>query len=178
MKKTFTITELSDAFGVTPRAIRFYEDKGLLAPARQGQSRIYSRADRTRLALILRGKRLGFSLAEIQELLDLYDPADGQVEQIRQLNMKAADRISELERQAAEIESMLRELRLARAAITEFLQVRDAGTQISWRDYVGQREAERAACATAGAPLTPSGRTWDPDRPFSAFDQDGPVAGD
>ena len=108
-----SIGDLARRTGLSASAIRFYEDKGLLAPARQGQARIYSRADRTRLALILRGKRLGFSLAEIQELLDLYDPADGQVEQIRQLNMKAADRISELERQAAEIESMLRELRLA-----------------------------------------------------------------
>ncbi len=178
MKKTFTITELAEAYGITPRAIRFYEDKGLLSPLRKGQSRIYSRGDRARLALILRGKRLGFSLVEISELLSLYDPADGQVEQIRQLNQLAGDRISELERQGREIENMLRELRGARAAITEFLSLRDSGMQMSWREFARRREAERAACASAGTPLPPSGRTYDPDRPFAPFDQEHFAAGD
>lgn len=171
MKKTFTITELAEAFQVTPRAIRFYEDKGLLSPRRQGQARIYSRGDRARLALILRGKRLGFSLAEIAELLSLYDPEDGQVEQIRQLSLRAAARISELERQQREIESLLAELRAAQAAITGFLALRDQGAQVSWRDYVRQREAEQAACATGGIPVPPSGRTYDPDRPFPALER-------
>jgi len=166
LKKTFTIAELADAFGITPRAIRFYEDRGLLTPKRIGQSRIFSRADRARLVLILRGKRLGFSLTEIAELLNLYDPSDGQVEQIRQLNLRAAIRISELEKQGRDIENMLRELRDARAAIVEFLALRDAGTELGWRDFLRLRDAEAAACASGGVPVPPSGRTYDPDRPF------------
>ena len=74
---SFTITELSLAFNVTPRAIRFYEDQGLIAPERQGQNRVYSRRDRARLAWILRAKNVGFSLAEIREMIDLYDLGDG-----------------------------------------------------------------------------------------------------
>ena len=77
MSDTFTITDLAGEFKITPRTIRFYEDKHLLQPSRQGLSRVYSRRDRARLQLILRGKRLGFSLAEIKEMLDLYDLGDG-----------------------------------------------------------------------------------------------------
>lgn len=72
-KRTYSISELAREFDVTTRSIRFYEDQGLLNPARQGQTRIYSRQDRVRLKLTLRGKRLGFSLADIRDLFDLYD---------------------------------------------------------------------------------------------------------
>ena len=72
-EETYTITELAREFGITPRAIRFYEDEGLLAPTRAGRNRIYAKRDRTRLRLVLRGKRLGLSLAEIGELLGMYD---------------------------------------------------------------------------------------------------------
>ena len=75
--RTFSISELAREFDVTTRSIRFYEDQGLLNPTRQGQTRIYSRQDRVRLKLTLRGKRLGFSLAEIRELFDLYDAEIG-----------------------------------------------------------------------------------------------------
>src|SRR5256885_16067873 len=77
--RTYTITELCDEFGVTARALRFYEDEGLIAPQRQGLSRIYSWRDRARLAWILPGKPVGFSLSEIREMIDLYDPNDGRV---------------------------------------------------------------------------------------------------
>src|SRR3954465_12488198 len=75
--RTYTITELCEEFGVTARALRFYEDEGLISPERQGLSRIYSWRDRARLAWILRGKRVGFSLSEIREMIDLYDVDDG-----------------------------------------------------------------------------------------------------
>ena len=70
----FTISELASEFDITPRTIRFYEEKGLLSPAREGQKRLFSQADRVRLNLILRGKRLGFSLEEIRKIIDMYDP--------------------------------------------------------------------------------------------------------
>ncbi len=73
MEQTFSISDLSREFDITTRSIRFYEDQGLLAPTRRGQTRIYSKGDRVRLRLIMRGKRLGFSLAEIKETIDLYD---------------------------------------------------------------------------------------------------------
>ena len=76
-RDTYTITDLAEEFGVTARALRFYEDRGLLSPARDGLNRVYSYRDRGRLQLILRGKRVGFSLAEIREMIDLYDLGDG-----------------------------------------------------------------------------------------------------
>lgn len=80
---TYTISELAREFGVTTRAIRFYENRGLLAPRREGQKRIYNRRDRTRLKLTLRGKRLGMTLAEIKEVFDLYDMAHGEQRQLQ-----------------------------------------------------------------------------------------------
>ena len=77
----FTIGELATEFGVTTRTIRFYEDQGLLAPKRQGRNRVYDRRDRTRLKLALRGKRLGFALSEIREILDLFDSPQGEEQQ-------------------------------------------------------------------------------------------------
>src|SRR5687767_12620174 len=81
--KSYTITDLCDEFGVTARALRFYEDEGLIAPYRQGLTRIYSWRDRARLAWILRGKRVGFSLADIREMIDLYDIGDNRESQRR-----------------------------------------------------------------------------------------------
>ncbi len=75
MDGVYSIRQLSREFGITPRTLRFYEDKGLLAPARRGSTRLYSDRDRTRLRLALRGKRLGFSLQECSEIIDLYDPS-------------------------------------------------------------------------------------------------------
>ena len=111
MSDTFTITDLAGEFKITPRTIRFYEDKHLLQPSRQGLSRVYSRRDRARLQLILRGKRLGFSLAEIKEMLDLYDLGDGQVEQLRLTLKRSQQRLAELERQRRDVNEAIRELK-------------------------------------------------------------------
>ncbi len=110
MEKTFTITDLAEEFGITPRTIRFYEDQDLLAPARSGMNRVYSRRDRGRLILILRGKRVGFSLKEIKEMLDLYDLGDGQVKQARFLIKKSRDRIADLKRQRRDIDEAIAQL--------------------------------------------------------------------
>jgi DNA-binding transcriptional MerR regulator len=118
---TFTISQLAEEFGITPRAIRFYEDEELIKPTRQGQSRIYSPRDRVRLALILRGKRVGFSLTEIKEMLDLYDMNDGQATQLSYSIRKFDERINSLEQQRADIEQALTELRAGRARLEVFL---------------------------------------------------------
>jgi DNA-binding transcriptional MerR regulator len=110
MPDSCSIGDLAGEFGVTPRTLRFYEDQGLLHPGRAGKARIFSARDRARLSLILRGKRLGFSLAEIKEMLDLYDLGDDQVEQLRLTQQKIRERIAQLEGQRADIESTLKEL--------------------------------------------------------------------
>jgi DNA-binding transcriptional MerR regulator len=115
--RTYSISELSEEFGITPRAIRFYEDEELIKPTRQGQTRIYAARDRARLALILRGKRVGFSLTEIKEMLDLYDINDGQATQLSYSIKKFDERINALERQRADIEQALTELREGRARL-------------------------------------------------------------
>ncbi|WP_108259475.1 MerR family transcriptional regulator [Mangrovicoccus ximenensis] len=104
-EETMTIRAMCDAFGVTARALRFYESKELLGPIRIGQKRLYTKRDRARLKLILRGKRFGFSLEEIRQLLDLYDPADQQNTQMREA------------------------LRLGRVHLAEMTEQRDALTQ-------------------------------------------------
>ena len=117
MRKLYTVTELAEELGVTPRALRFYEDKGLVTPQRAGTTRVYTHRDRGRLALILRGKRLGFSLREIGEWLDLYDADPAQAEQMRVLVGKVHERIAALERQRDDLEATLGELReIERAA--------------------------------------------------------------
>lgn len=117
-----SIGELAEEFGLTHRSIRHYEDEGLLAPARDGQTRVYGHRDRARLALICRGKRLGFSLAEIKDFLTLYDADDAQIEQMRFLRALARGRIQALERQLQDVEQTLMELRTLDTQISEHLR--------------------------------------------------------
>lgn len=107
---TYTITELATEFGVTTRTIRFYEDEGLVKPKRNGLSRIYSPRDRVRLKLVLRGKRVGFSLAEIREIMDMYDSEPGEVGQLSYMLDKLVQRRTMLNRRKKDIELTLKEL--------------------------------------------------------------------
>ena len=106
----YTVTELADELGITPRTIRFYETKELIKPRRAGTTRVYTHRERARMLLILRGKRLGFSLADIREYLDLYDADPLQGKQLRLLTQKIDRRISELEQQREDLETALQEL--------------------------------------------------------------------
>jgi len=109
-ERHFTIRQLCLEFKVTPRALRFYEDKGLLAPARDGQNRVYNHRDRARLILILRGKRVGLSLADIRDLLDLYKVDDDGAVQAANILKKFRERIVALEAQRQDIDHALEEL--------------------------------------------------------------------
>jgi DNA-binding transcriptional MerR regulator len=118
----YSIGDLASEFGVSPRAIRFYEDQGMLAPRRVAGNRIYTHRDRARLKLILRGKRLGFSLADIKELLGLYDADREHVEQLRATLAKGRRRIAELELQQREVGETLKELRDLEIIIVDLLR--------------------------------------------------------
>jgi DNA-binding transcriptional MerR regulator len=110
MTETYGIAELAKEFGVTTRTVRFYEDKGLISPTREGQRRIYSPRDRVRLRLIMRGKRLGLSLDEIAELIDLYDSDPSEVTQLKQFIDVIRERKTVLEGQKKDIEESLSEM--------------------------------------------------------------------
>jgi DNA-binding transcriptional MerR regulator len=109
-RSEYTIGELAREFDVTPRAIRFYEDQGLLAPRRIGQRRVYAQRDRTRLKLTLRGKRLGLSLSEIRELIDMYEPGRDDRPQLERFLALLEAHKSALEQQRADLESQLTEI--------------------------------------------------------------------
>jgi len=110
MTITYTITDLAKEFGITTRTIRHYEDEGLLSPRRDGTNRLFSNRDRVRLKLALRGKRLGFSLAEIRELFDLYDLAHDEKRQLQEFLTKLEKRRALLAQQREDIEVMLNEI--------------------------------------------------------------------
>jgi DNA-binding transcriptional MerR regulator len=119
--RTFTIRQLCQEFGCTPRALRFYEDKGLLSPARDGMNRVYSYKDRARLQLILRGKRVGLALAEIRDLLDLYNVGDGGASQAAKSLNKFRERIVALEAQKVDIDNAIAELKAGVAQLEKQL---------------------------------------------------------
>ena len=139
-----TIRQMCAAFGVTPRTLRFYEQKGLIAPARDGQHRLYSRRDRARLTLILRGRRFGFALDQIGELLGLYDRDDRELTQLRRTRDLARARLADMERQRADLDEAIAELR----------------AELGWADAVledpaprpATRPAPRSAADPAGPP--------------------------
>jgi DNA-binding transcriptional MerR regulator len=106
----FSISELAREFEITPRAIRFYEDQGLLAPRREGQRRIYTPRDRTRLKLTLRGKRLGLTLSEIRELIDMYEPGRDERPQLERFLAVLESHRASLLQQRADIEAQLAEI--------------------------------------------------------------------
>lgn len=118
---TWTISELSREFDITPRTIRFYEDQGILSPARQGRNRVYVARDRTRLKLALRGKRLGLQLSEIRELIDMYDgPMDTTAQLRHYLSVLRAQRAT-LEQQKRDIEEILGEIAVQEVQCEELL---------------------------------------------------------
>ena len=121
-RKLYSISDLSKEFDVTTRAIRFYEDAGLLSPLRQGRNRYYTVRDRTRLKLILRGKRLGFSLNEIGEMFRLYDSEPGEVAQLNHILDKINEKMLLLERQLEDIQVVMQELQEFRQQCRERLK--------------------------------------------------------
>ena len=111
--RTYSISDLAKSFGLTTRAIRFYEDKGMLNPERHGTRRSFSRKDRARLKLIVRGKKLGFSLAEIHDLIELYETEADEVSQLVSYKRKLSEHRQRLEKQRYELEQAIAELHVA-----------------------------------------------------------------
>jgi DNA-binding transcriptional MerR regulator len=120
-QETMTIRQMCDAFDVTPRTLRFYESKELLFPIRDGQRRMFTRRDRARLKLILRGKRFGFSLEEIRQLLDLYYVDDSQQTQLSQTLAIASERLADMVRQRSELDEAIDELRTQMSLVGDML---------------------------------------------------------
>ena len=110
-EEIMTIRQMCDAYDVTPRTLRFYESKELLFPRREGQKRLFTKRDRARLKLILRGKRFGFQLEEIRQLLDLYDKGDQQLTQLTRSYEIAQERLTDLERQRDELTAAIADLK-------------------------------------------------------------------
>jgi DNA-binding transcriptional MerR regulator len=134
MKTNFTIGDLSREFGVTLRTLRFYEDRDLLRPRRQGQNRIYSRRDRARLKLVLMGKKVGFSLGEIRDMLDLYDLKDGQVTQLRVALDRFANQIAVLRQQKQDVEQAIEELTRTMEIVSGMLRDREGQDSATARE--------------------------------------------
>lgn len=109
-RTTYSISQLATEFDVTTRTIRFYEEKGLISPARSGANRVYTAADRTKLKLILRGKRLGFTLEESRDIIELYDPTSGNTEQLVKLRDRIALQRAQLDYQMLDLKAMIVDL--------------------------------------------------------------------
>jgi len=123
-QRIYSIAELAREFAITARTIRFYEDEGLIKPRRQGLTRLYSAHDRMRLSWILRGKRLGFSLAEIKELLDLYQVDRTGVQQLRELLRRSRLHITDLERKRRDLDAHINEFKEVETQVTAELKQR------------------------------------------------------
>jgi DNA-binding transcriptional MerR regulator len=123
-QRIYSIAELSREFAITPRTIRFYEDEGLIKPRRQGMTRLYSAGDRTRPGWILRGKRLGFALAEIRELLDLYQVDRTGVQQLRELLRRSRLHIEDLERKRRDLDAHIGEFKEVETQVSAELRQR------------------------------------------------------
>jgi len=123
-QRIYSIAELAREFAITARTIRFYEDEGLIKPRRQGLTRLYSAHDRVRLSWILRGKRLGFSLAEIKELLDLYQVDRTGVQQLRELLRRSRLHIAELEHKRHDLDAHIAEFREVETQVADELRAR------------------------------------------------------
>jgi DNA-binding transcriptional MerR regulator len=121
LSDTFTIKKLVKEFGITARTLRFYEEERLLAPLRRGQTRYYSERDRERLLLIMRGRRVGFSVAELREMLDLYDGPGDSIAQMIQARRRFSERIATLQQQRIDIEQSLNDLRVSIESIDAVL---------------------------------------------------------
>lgn len=127
IQSVFSITELSQELGITTRSLRHYEDIGLISPKRQGQTRIYSPADRTKLMLILRGKRLGFSLEQSREIIDMYNPSKGNKDQLEKLIQCIGVQKAKLKQQKEDINKMMRDLKDAEDACLRALGKKASG---------------------------------------------------
>lgn len=123
-----TIREMCDSYDVTPRTLRFYEAKELLSPQRDGQKRLFTKRDRARLTLILRGKRFGFSLEQIRQLLDLYAQDASQVAQLTRTHEVARDRLADMERQRAELDLAIADLRAELDTVGAMITARNRAT--------------------------------------------------
>ena len=127
---TWTIAQIADDFGVTHRTVRHYEDLGLISPERRGTARIYRRRDRTRLALILRGRRIGFTLDEIRTIIDMYDAPRGQAAQLEYLLSQIGDRRADLEARRRDLDDALAELDSLEARCRDDLDKLDATASV------------------------------------------------
>jgi DNA-binding transcriptional MerR regulator len=153
---TYSITQLAEEFGLTTRAIRFYEDKSLLSPERQGQTRIYHPRDRARLILIVRGKNVGLALSEIKEILSLYDLKDGCETQNRVAIDKFSRRIASLEKQRVEIELQIETLKESCANLEKQLEGQIAASKraASTTDPRKRTKATSAKVAASGGAVS------------------------
>jgi DNA-binding transcriptional MerR regulator len=129
MQSAFTIGDLANEFGLTLRTLRFYEDKGLIHPRRDGLSRLYSRRDRARLTLIMLGRKVGFSLNEIKQMLDLYELRDGSPTRLRAALSQFASQIEKLRRHREDVEQAIEKLEHTMKVVADMLDARERDTR-------------------------------------------------
>ena len=139
-ERTYSISELAREFDITTRTIRFYEERGFISPRRIGQQRRYSNSDRVRIKLILRGKRIGLSLAESVEIIEMYEPRGNNMAQLQTLIERIAERRAQMIRQRADIDAMLDSLNEVEALCRSTLADRQGQTRTSLQHEPGERD--------------------------------------